>query len=400
MTVQDEKGDKEKIHPLPFTRAIFSGFPSPQENDDSDIFKIPPSFSEFLQRGTNNNNKNNLPKRLLWRGMGHTKGVNCVQWAPEGGHLLASAGMDNMALIWNPFASKSPPKKKPKNMNNVDNNNNDMNKNVPIRRLASHSGAILDLSFSLDSRKILTGSFDSTAKITDIETGSVVNNWKLNSPVTCVRYQPENVGGMERYVVVGESRGGKITAWDTRSSQEVAWKLQLSRGRVLDIEGSRDGRRLLSSLDPERERGRGAMDETLEVWDVRMERKISHQIYQEGYTCPSVRYHPFLDSFIAQSQGGYVPIFNGNPPFKMNKKLRYEGHEVAGFRIQCGFSSDGEKVISGSADGKFFVFSRKTGVQVSVIEAHKTNCTDARWHPFLSSTVASCSWDATVAVWE
>ncbi|CAM6118067.1 unnamed protein product [Calypogeia fissa] len=55
---------------------------------------------------------------------------------------------------------------------------------------------------------------------------------------------------------------------------------------------------------------------------------LSNQVYIEAYTCPYVRYHPFEQTFIAQSNANLIAIFSAKSPFKMDKYKRYEGHQV------------------------------------------------------------------------
>lgn len=50
---------------------------------------------------------------------------------------------------------------------------------------------------------------------------------------------------------------------------------------------------------------------------------------QERYTCPSLSAHPLDDSFIAQTNGGYIALFSSQRPYRMNKRRRYEGHKVS-----------------------------------------------------------------------
>jgi len=46
---------------------------------------------------------------------------------------------------------------------------------------------------------------------------------------------------------------------------------------------------------------------------------MSNQVYQEVYTCPSLRVHPDGSHFIAQSTGNYIVVFSSEAPYKLNK---------------------------------------------------------------------------------
>jgi WD40 repeat protein len=120
----------------------------------------------------------------------------------------------------------------------------------------------------------------------------------------------------------------------------------------------------------------------------------------EAYTCPSVRFHPFEQCFIAQSNANYIAIFSGRSPFKLNKYKRFEGHQVAGFRIQCNFSPDGESLVTGSADGYVYFYNYHSSKLLKKLKAHEGVCSDAVYHPFLPSVVATCGWDGIVSIFE
>lgn len=127
---------------------------------------------------------------------------------------------------------------------------------------------------------------------------------------------------------------------------------------------------------------------------------FSGQVYIEAYTCPCVRYHPFEQTFIAQSNANYIAIFSARPPFKMDKYKRFEGHQVSAHPIQCNFSPCGGFVVTGSADGQVHIYNYKTSRLIRKLEAHRNACTDVSYHPVLPSVMASCSWDGMIYIYE
>lgn len=84
----------------------------------------------------------------------------------------------------------------------------------------------------------------------------------------------------------------------------------------------------------------------------------------------------------------------------MDKKKRFEGHQVLGNNIKCDFSPDGKIVLTGSADGKVHFYDWMSSNSISVKKVHDQVCTEASYHPILPSTVATSGWDNTVAIWE
>ncbi|KAI3643056.1 hypothetical protein MP228_012611 [Amoeboaphelidium protococcarum] len=51
-----------------------------------------------------------------------------------------------------------------------------------------HNGAVLSLSVSQDSSRLLTSSADQTAIMWRVETGEVLQKWQFNSPVRCAQF--------------------------------------------------------------------------------------------------------------------------------------------------------------------------------------------------------------------
>lgn len=168
-------------------------------------------------------------------------------------------------------------------------------------------------------------------------------------------------------------------------------------GPILDIEFSADGKHFLSSTDTSRS---NISENSIIVWDVSRQVPLSNQVYVEAYTCPCVRYHPSEACFVAQSNGNYIAIFSGRPPFKLDKYKRYEKHGVWGFPIKCNFSLDGRELVSGSSDGFMYFYNYRSSELLRKIKAFEEACIDVVFHPIMPNVIASCSWSGEVTVFE
>lgn len=94
--------------------------------------------------------RNRCPQGRAIRLEGHSKPVIAVRWSPTHGALLASAGMDGKAYVWNAWGSPC---------------------NQMARCLNCHTEALKDLQWSLDGASVLSCGFDQTARLSDVETG-------------------------------------------------------------------------------------------------------------------------------------------------------------------------------------------------------------------------------------
>lgn len=94
---------------------------------------------------------NRCPRELVTKLEGHSKAVIAVRWSPTHGALLASAGMDHKAYVWNVWESPA---------------------HQMGRCLSCHTHALKDIQWSLDGNSVLSCGFDQTARLSDVETGA------------------------------------------------------------------------------------------------------------------------------------------------------------------------------------------------------------------------------------
>ncbi|XP_077394159.1 WD repeat-containing protein 25 [Festucalex cinctus] len=310
-----------------------------------------------------------IPKKLLLSLQGHQGPVNTVQWCPvpQRSHLLLSASMDKTFKVWDGAESGR-----------------------CLTVFTCHSGAVRDARWSPCGRRLLTGSFDNTAVVTDVETGQCILKADNQFKVMCVVSHPANP---EVFLCGGYS--SMVNAWDSRCCKVVkVYKAAIQQ--TLDILFLRDGLDVITSSDCV---SRDSADRTLIAWDFQTTAKVSNQIYHERYTCPSLALHPQEDSFVAQTNGDYVAVFSSQRPYRMNKRRRYEGHKVEGYAVQCEFSQDGTILASGSSTGSAHFYDYHNARPLRSLQAHSQPCLRVSQHPVLPATVATCDWAGEIKVW-
>ncbi|XP_049917161.1 WD repeat-containing protein 25 [Epinephelus moara] len=310
-----------------------------------------------------------IPRRLLMSLGGHQGPVNTVQWCPVPhlSHLLLSASMDKTVKVWDGAESGR-----------------------CLRVYTCHSGAVRDACWTPCGRHLLTGSFDNTAVITDVETGQQLVKLDNQFKVMCVVLHPSNP---EVFLCGGYS--SVVKAWDSRSCKVVkAYKAGIQQ--TLDILFLRGGVDFITSSDCV---SRDSADRTLIAWDYQTTAKVSNQIYQERYTCPSLALHPLEESFVAQTNGDYIAVFSSQQPYRMNKRRRYEGHKVEGYAVHCEFSPDGTILASGSSTGSAHFYDYHSARMLHTLHAHSQPCLCVSQHPVLPATAATCDWAGEIKVW-
>ncbi|XP_041711509.2 WD repeat-containing protein 25 isoform X2 [Coregonus clupeaformis] len=238
-----------------------------------------------------------VPRRMQLSLQAHQAPINMIQWCPvpQLSHLLLSASMDKTVKIWDGAESGQ-----------------------CLQVYSSHSGAVRDACWSPCGRRLLTGSFDNTAMVTDVETGQQIVKVGNQFKVMCLAVQPNDP---EVFLCGGYS--AEVKAWDARTCKvERVYRAGIQQTlAILFLTG---GREFVTSSDSV---SRDSAERTLIAWDFQTTAKVSNQIYHERYTCPSLALHPQQDSFVAQTNGNYMALFSAQRPYRMNKRRRYEGHK-------------------------------------------------------------------------
>ncbi|AWP16404.1 putative WD repeat-containing protein 25 [Scophthalmus maximus] len=310
-----------------------------------------------------------IPRKLLMSLGGHQGPVNTVQWCPvpHRSHLLLSASMDKTFKVWDGAESGQ-----------------------CLRVYTCHSGAVRDACWTPCGRHLLTGSFDNTSVITDVETGQHIVRLDNEFKVMCAALHPSSP---DVFLCGGHS--SVVKAWDARSRKMVKmYKAGIQQ--TLDILFLRGGVDFITSSDCV---SRDSADRTLIAWDFQTTAKVSNQIYQERYTCPSLALHPLEDSFVAQTNGDYMAVFSSQRPYRMNKRRRYEGHKVEGYAVKSEFSPDGTILASGSATGSAHFYDYHNTRMLHAVHAHRQPCLCVAQHPILPATAATCDWAGEIKVW-
>ncbi|XP_010533519.1 PREDICTED: WD repeat-containing protein 25 isoform X1 [Tarenaya hassleriana] len=310
-----------------------------------------------------------MPSRMSISLSGHTKAVTAIDWSTSHVHLLASAGLDGAVYVWNVWSKD---KKK-------------------ARAFHCHDAPVKDVKWSKQGLSMLSCGYDCSSRLVDVEKGIQIQTFKEDQVVGVVKFDPDNYntflsGGLK----------GSLRLWDIRTNKVVHEYIR-DLGPILDVEFVNGGERFISSSDVS---SGNTSENAIIVWDIKREVPLSNQVYSEAYTCPCIKRHPRDPIFVAQSNGNYIAIFSTNPPFKLNKYMRYESHWVSGFPVKCSFSPDGQTLASGSADGSIYIYGYKSSDVIKKIKAYEQPCLDIAHHPVLSNVIASCSWDGEVSIFE
>lgn len=213
------------------------------------------------------------------------------------------------------------------------------------------------VSFSPDSKRLLTASEDKTARVWDIETGIEVTVCKgHDGPVKAACFSQDGL----RIVTVSEDNTARV--WDAVTGDEIAvLKTHTDANKGVSFETasfSQDGRRILTNSG-----------DSAHLWDAATGRLVTVRTKGLGWFVTDAMFSP--DGTRILTGGDEVASILDAKDGRQLAVLR--GH-TATLR-SASFSTDGRRVVTASDDRTARLWDTETGHQLAVLEDHD----DAVW---------------------
>ncbi len=210
----------------------------------------------------------------------------------------------------------------------------DVNTGHAVRKLiGGHSGYINSTVFSPDGRHILTGSDDMTAKLWDISTGEVVQTYQGHEGrVRQATFSPDGT----KVLTVSNDESARI--WNTKSGQQIGEPFRQHDWAVLCGAFSPDGKRIIT----------GSEDNLVLLWDIETR---SEPIIFEGHTAAisAVCFSEDGSRIFTASQDNSAKIWDATPGREGAEILTLTEQEQELTSIAV--SPDGNQIVTGSRDG-------------------------------------------------
>jgi DNA-binding beta-propeller fold protein YncE len=240
--------------------------------------------------------------------------------------------------------------------------------------LQGHASDVRSVAFSPDGKRLVSGSWDQTLKVWDVQTGQEALTLKGHTAfITSVAFSPDGK------CVVSGSYDKTLNVWDTQTGQQTL-TLKGHTGSVSSVAFSPDGKRLLS----------GSRDQTLKVWDARTGQE-------------TLKGHTGLVSSVAFSPDGKRLLSGSFQTVKVwdaqtgQETLTLKGHTLGVKSVA--FSPDGQRLASASDDNTVKVWDAQTGQEILTLKGHTHFVNSVALSPD-GKRLASASVDKTVKVWD
>jgi WD40 repeat protein/serine/threonine protein kinase len=248
-----------------------------------------------------------------------------------------------------------------------------------------HRAGINSVAFSPDGQQIVTGSFDGTAKVWDSVSGKELLTLKGHGvALLSAAFSPEG-----RRIVTGHL-GGIARVWDSASG-----KLLLTIGKqgadyaVASVAFSPDGQRIVAGHWDGKGKG------TAKVWAAATgQLLLTLEGQRAGSSVASVALSPDQQRIVT---GHWDAIANVWEAASGKLLLTLKGH---GARIaSVAFSRDGGRIATGSDDDTAKVWDSASGTELLTFKGHRGWVTSVAFSPD-GHRVATGSYDRTAKVWE
>lgn len=304
-----------------------------------------------------------IPKECTQVLAGHTKGVQCVKFFPEHGHLLLSASLDNTVKLWDAVG-----------------------RNKCVQTYSGHSNSVRDVCFNTDGTQFLSCSYDRLIRLWDTETGQVIVTFKCRRIPYCVRYNPDPE--KQSSFIVGTANR-RINQYDTVTGKKVQIYDE-HLGAVNSVLFVDDYRKFISTSD----------DKKIFLWEFGIPVVVKHISEPHMHAVPYTALHPTNRHFVGQALDNKLVVFEARGGFRLNRRKKFEGHMNGGFACAIAFSPDGKFVASGDFNGRVWFWDWKTTRNFKTLEAHDDVVLGLDWHPVIPSRVATASWDGVIKIWD
>ncbi|HLY53919.1 MAG TPA: TIR domain-containing protein [Stellaceae bacterium] len=246
-----------------------------------------------------------------------------------------------------------------------------------IAALRGHTSDVNHAAFSPDGTRVVTASFDRTARIWDAATGREMTVLRGHEGwLFTALYSPDGT----HIVTASQDKTARI--WDAATGREVM-TLRGHDGWVDFAAYSPDGTRIVTASG----------DRTIRIWEAATGREIAVLRGHEARVSSAV-FSPDGTRIVSASEDQTVRIWDAASGREINV-LR--GH--TDFVISARFSPDGTRIISACEDRTARIWDAQTGRQLAVLEGHTGVVDGAAYSPD-GTRIVTASGDMTVRIWD
>ncbi len=246
-----------------------------------------------------------------------------------------------------------------------------------LTTLFGHSDRIASVSFDRDGRRVVTASWDKSAKIWDLDTGQALTTLSGHSgAVVDASFRPD--GGC--VVTCSWDKSAKV--WDAVTGQHLFTLTGHSRS-VTSASFRIDGAQIVTASD----------DGTVKVWDAATGQEL---VTLSGNSRPvnSAMFSPNGTRIVAALLDGAAKVWDTETGRELTTLYGHTGRVLS-----ASFSPDSTRIVTGSDDRTAMVWDVATGRNLFALSGHSRGVVNASFSPE-GTQILTASDDASAKVWD
>jgi WD40 repeat protein len=248
----------------------------------------------------------------------------------------------------------------------------------PLGQPLQHGGEVKSAQFSPDGRRLVTASLNGTARLWDIASGQPLGQpLRHGEPVVSAQFSPDG-----RRVLTA-SRDGTARLWDATSGQPLGQPMQHG-GEVESAQFSPDGRRVLTA----------SHDGTARLWDAASGQPLGQPLRHGGGLALFAQFSPDGRRVVTASEDGTARLWDAASGQPLGQPMRHRG----GVEF-AQFSPDGRRVVTASEDGTARLWDATSGQPLGQPLRHGNIVDSAQFSPD-GQRVVTASFDGTARLWD
>jgi WD40 repeat protein/serine/threonine protein kinase len=242
---------------------------------------------------------------------------------------------------------------------------------------SGHGDLVSSARYSPDGTRIVTGSYDKTARIWDARTGAQLMVLSGHGDrIRSAAYSPDGT----RIVTAGLGKTARI--WDARTGAELA-VLSGHASWVMSTAYSPDGTRVVS----------GSADKTARIWDARTGAELT-VLSGHGDRIRSAAYAPDGTRIVTASTDRTARIWDARTGAEL-AVLSGHGDSLE----SAAYSPDGTRIVTASTDKTARIWDSRTGSELTVLSGYGNSIDSAAYSPD-GTRIVTASEDKTARIWD